>query len=455
MIAFENEQYLPCDLATIVSTRERKILPSYEAQIYHQLEMVVYPMHQGFYIGSGSGSFYVDSLKLLRAVKGKSAREVCQNESDFQEIEQYYHHGLIGFEENERGRFVEMPVAKKYLDLYEDLETTWFCHIPHKIEIDITQKCNLTCIHCSRNASPAQPEDKISLQNLIDFLDQAGKLGVPSVAFMGGEPTSHPEFIELAVIAKYAGIKDLSTSTNGYLIEEELAKKMAALFGAVQVSIHGATSETHERITRRPGSFVRACNAVKLLRKHNVPGLNISFTVMEDNFLEMPQMVQLAKELDADYVRFLVLFSQGRAKGLHQWSETEKNEIGQAITSLRQKNLGYVRVEAGGFPPYYELPKDAAFYGCPAGRTLLAVNADGQMGACSNLDLTSGNIQDHGIMEVWHSSSMRELRKRPTCNCSYTPVCSGGCLANPNWQNMFFPKNGGVNHGSRAPKACG
>ena len=24
MIAFENEQYLPCDLATIVSTRERK-----------------------------------------------------------------------------------------------------------------------------------------------------------------------------------------------------------------------------------------------------------------------------------------------------------------------------------------------------------------------------------------------------------------------------------------------
>lgn len=78
MIAFENEQYLPCDLATIVSTRERKILPSYEAQLYHQLEMVVYPMHQGFYIGSGGGSFYVDSLNLLRALKGKSARGLSE-----------------------------------------------------------------------------------------------------------------------------------------------------------------------------------------------------------------------------------------------------------------------------------------------------------------------------------------------------------------------------------------
>lgn len=455
MISFENEQYLPCELPKIVSTINREILPSYEAKLYHNVEMFVYPMHQGYYIGSSAGSFYVNSLDLIRTINGKGAREVCEAEGDFKEIEQYYHHGIIGFEANGRGRLVEMPVAQKYLDLYKDQETTWFCHIPHKLEIDITKKCNLTCIHCSRDASPAQPGEKITLQNLVDFLDKAGKLEIPSAAFMGGEPTVHSEFIELAVIAKYAGIKDLSTSTNGYLVDKEMARKMAKLFGSIQVSIHGASRDTHEKITRRPGSFARACNAVRLLRKHNVHMLNISFTVMEHNYFEMPRMVQLAKELDADFVRFLVLFAEGRAKDLHQWSETEKNELGRTITSLRQENLDFVRVEAGGFPPYYEIPKDAAVYGCPAGRTLLAVNGDGHLGPCGNVELNLGTIQDSDIMDVWHSPTMRELRKRPACSCSYSSICSGGCLANPHWENMFLPKLGGSHHGSRASKTCG
>lgn len=453
--AFITEQYLPCALPDIVSTIERKLLPSYEANLYHKAEMLTYPMHYGFYISSDQGSFYVSSLDLLETLNGKNAKDVCHTENDFREIEQYYHHGIIGFERNDFGRIVEMPVDRKFLDLYDNLETTWFCHIPLKLEIDITQKCNLTCIHCSRNASPNQPEDKISLQNLIDFLDRAGKLGVSTASFMGGEPTCHPEFIELAVIAKSAGIRDLSTSTNGLLIDEVLAEEMGALFGSIQVSIHGATSDTHDRIVRRPGAFVRACNTVKLLRRSNVHSLNISFTVMEDNFFEMPQMVRLAKELEVDFVRFLALFSEGRAKELHQWTQKEREGIGKTVISLRQDNLDFVRVEAGGFPPYYATPNDSAFYGCPAGRTLLAVNVDGQMGPCSNLDLTLGNIQENDVMDVWHSSTMRELRKRPTCNCSYSPVCSGGCLSNPNWEKMFSLKDGGWNSRSRAPKACG
>ncbi|AAM04721.1 TPA: radical SAM protein [Methanosarcina acetivorans] len=437
MIIFKNEQYLPCSIPEISYTYERKVISDKEAPLYLREDLFVYPMNAGFIVENNNGQFLTDSIGLLQLIRGKSVNDLCHNEKDLEEIEQYYRYGLIGYEKNTTAKLVIPEVSQKYFDFYESSQTTWFCHIPLKIELDITKKCNFHCKHCSREASPTTTEGEMSLQNYVDVIQQAGKIGIPEFSFMGGEPTCNPSFIELATIARMSGIRTLSTSTNGWLINEELAKKIAILFDSVQVSIHGADSETHDAIVGRPGAFSQACKAIELLKKHNVSSLNISCTVMNENAHQMEAMIQLARDLQVESIRFLVLFSKGRGSQLSQWKKEEKTEMANNLKTLSDKNINNLKVESGGFPPYYKIGNNAAIYGCPAGRSLMYISADGDVRACGNLDHTIGNIRDMKIMDLWHSDTMISLRKKPACDCPYTDICAGGCLANEYWSKMF------------------
>jgi radical SAM protein with 4Fe4S-binding SPASM domain len=205
----------------------------------------------------------------------------------------------------------------------------------------------------------------------------------------------------------------------------------------VQVSIHGADSETHDTIVGRPGAFSQACKAIKLLREHGVPSLNISCTVMNENAHQMDAMIQLARDLQVPSIRFLVLFSKGRGCQLNQWEMEEKQEMANNLRTLRDNNSNTLKVDGGGFPPYCMIRKDAAIYGCPSGRSLMYISADGDVRACGNLDQTIGNIRDEKIMDLWHSGVMIALRKKPSCDCPYTDICAGGCLGNDHWSKMF------------------
>jgi radical SAM protein with 4Fe4S-binding SPASM domain len=437
MIPFKNEQYLPCAVTEISHTSEGREISRKDVPLYLRNDLFVYPLNEGYIVENNQGQFVIDSLNLLLSVQGKSVNEISPTAQDTEELEQYYRYGLIGYEGDASRKLIFPEVDGKYSNLYHDLETTWFSQIPLKIELDITKKCNLRCIHCSREASSATVESELSLQDYVDIIQQAGDLRIPEMSFMGGEPTCDPSFIELATLARMSGIRTLSTSTNGWNIDEDLAKKMALLFDSVQVSIHGADAATHDVIVGRSGAFSRACRAVRLLREQGVASLNISCTVMDANAHQMEKMVQLAHSLEVPSIRFLVLFSKGRGRRLDQWKLEEKAEMADKIRSFREGSSNGLTIEGGGFPPYGSISDDASVYGCPAGRSLIYISADGEVRACGNLDHTIGNIKNQQIMDLWHSEEMIALRKRPTCECPYTKFCSGGCLGNENWSKMF------------------
>ena len=437
VLQFSVEQFLPCRLPEIKSTVHRLPLPDFEAPLFLQDNLFAYRMNEGYAVESAGGEFYVDRLEFLQAIHGTGARSICEDDADVRELEQLYYHGLIGYGANERGQLRVETQSERYRPLYDGVATTWFSYIPQKVELDLTNICNFQCIHCAKDASPQRESGGLSLQEYVDFIDDVGRLGLPSLTLMGGEPTCHPEFIELAVIAKYAGVRGLSTSTNGWLVDDELAAKMATLFGSVQVSIHGATPATHDAIVGRKGAFEHACQAVKLLKRHGVASLNISFTVMKHNVHEMGAMVELSRQLGVHFVRFLVLFGQGRGIALPQWTDEDKQQISDSIRKFREDGETHIEVEAGGFPPYCDITNDAAFYGCPAGRTLMYVGTQGEVKPCSATEINAGNIRDASILDLWHSEPMRRLRRKPPCDCAYAGVCAAGCLGNSYWEAMF------------------
>ena len=77
-------------------------------------------------------------------------------------------------------------------------------YIPNlkKLEIDITYFCNLTCSGCSRSSAQAPSNQHMSLNQIQNFLDETDRKGHKweSIHLLGGEPTLHPQFVELVTM---------------------------------------------------------------------------------------------------------------------------------------------------------------------------------------------------------------------------------------------------------------
>ena len=109
------------------------------------------------------------------------------------------------------------------------------CSIHHShtvlANVDLTNRCNLTCPVCFANANTAgylyEPDVatiRTMLQALRDEKPVAGRI----VQFSGGEPTVHPDFFEICSMARDMGFTHVQAATNGILMSDlEFATKAA------------------------------------------------------------------------------------------------------------------------------------------------------------------------------------------------------------------------------------
>lgn len=169
--------------------------------------------------------------------------------------------------------------------------------IPLNGGIDLTQRCNLRCIHCYQG--PERPDSdarlrEMSTELIISVIDQIAEAGCLFFLITGGEPLLRPDFREIYSYVKRKGILPV-LFTNGTLINEDTAKLFAWLNPqGLEISIYGASEETYERVTGVAGSFGRCIRGIELLREHGVRNVSLKTVVMTHNRHEFDGMVALA-----------------------------------------------------------------------------------------------------------------------------------------------------------------
>ena len=85
------------------------------------------------------------------------------------------------------------------------------------ILIEITERCNLTCPTCFAGSSP-QHSHMMSLDEFTRQVDQlvaGGKSGSDMIQLSGGEPTIHPQFMEMIELLFDRGFKKVCINSNG------------------------------------------------------------------------------------------------------------------------------------------------------------------------------------------------------------------------------------------------
>lgn len=106
---------------------------------------------------------------------------------------------------------------------------------PRVVMFGITNKCNLSCDFCSRDA---QRDSAWSVQSAVDVLRGLSEAGTLEVAFGGGEPFAFRGFAELIDILHDTTPLALNVTTNGTLIRRNTFAPYAGRFGQVRVSLY-------------------------------------------------------------------------------------------------------------------------------------------------------------------------------------------------------------------------
>ena len=134
---------------------------------------------------------------------------------------------------------------------------------PLNAQYEITYRCNHRCDFCY-NAPLKQKE--LDTEQAKEVIRKVAEFGVLYLTITGGEPLVRRDFFDLAKYARSLGLA-LRLYTNGYMIDRRLAERIAELQPfEIEISVHGSRPETHDGVTRVPGSLAKLLTAFGHLR---------------------------------------------------------------------------------------------------------------------------------------------------------------------------------------------
>lgn len=97
---------------------------------------------------------------------------------------------------------------------------------PEMLVLKITQRCNLRCTQCPRQAldyyeaKPEKADAQLTKEQCFELLAQGAELGIRRVVITGGEPAMHPNLYSILEYTKARGYS-VELSTNGIMLDPE------------------------------------------------------------------------------------------------------------------------------------------------------------------------------------------------------------------------------------------
>ena len=204
--------------------------------------------------------------------------------------------------------------------------------VPTHVQLIISDLCNQNCHFCAYRMDGGfsteqfgemkegklikNPNRRIPKDKAIEILNDCADVGVKAIQFTGGgEPTVHPDHIDIFKHAKWLGLKT-GLVTNGLVMRDF---ETLANMDWVRISLDAGTSESYENIRESKG-FDKVLSNIRTLVGVGTPCvIGIGFVVTRENWEEIGKACEIAKGLGVSYIRLSAMFSEegsGYYKGI-------------------------------------------------------------------------------------------------------------------------------------------
>lgn len=191
---------------------------------------------------------------------------------------------------------------------------TDFAASPYIVFFEVTQACDLACIHCRASARPCRDPNELSTDDAMRLLDELATFPRrPIVVLTGGDPAKRPDLARLVERGVSVGLEMALTPSATELVTRERLRSLAqAGLSRLAVSLDGPDAATHDRFRGTRGSFDRTLRIMADACDLDLP-LQVNTTVTRSNWRNIDDLAELlAKQVIALWAVFF-LVPVGRA----------------------------------------------------------------------------------------------------------------------------------------------
>ncbi|BCM69008.1 hypothetical protein EASAB2608_04342 [Streptomyces sp. EAS-AB2608] len=258
------------------------------------------------------------------------------------------------------------------------------------LELEITGKCQLTCTHCLSQSSPQATHGTMTPSDWRAVITDAAALGIQTIQLIGGEPTVHPDWQEFTELGLALGLH-VEIYSNLFHVRPEWWDLFTRDGVTLGTSYYSDEPTEHDKITGRPGSYVRTrCN----IREAITRGVTIRAGIV--NILPGQRVAEARAELETMGVKHI--------------------------------NTDRVRAVGRAALPGTKPTLDEMCGRCTRGRAAVLPNGD-LAGCVLSRDFPAGNVRETRLAELLRGKAWRDLSASipPPRRNACPPDDSGDC----------------------------
>ncbi len=315
---------------------------------------------------------------------------------------------------------------------------------------ELTARCNLKCKHCRAEAQEEAVVGELTTEEIFTLAEDIRATGDPIIILSGGEPLMRPDFFPIA--EKCCNLfSRVALATNGTFVDDALAQRLAATgIQRISVSLDGAKAATHDTFRGQQGSFAAAMEGCRAIRRAGI-SLQINVTITKFNEIELPDLLQITRELGGDALHIFMLVPVGCGLELMDDGRLSPERYEEVLSWLYDQSLelrGQLHIKATCAPQYYRIMRQvsrdrgvalpgneggmqAMTRGCLAGSAVCFISRLGDVQPCGYLPLIAGNVRREPFGTIWRESELfNSLRDADNLGgkcgaCAFRKVCMG------------------------------
>lgn len=326
-----------------------------------------------------------------------------------------------------------------------------FDEAPFLVIWEVTQACDLACVHCRASAAPGRHPLELDTQEGFRLLDAVRACGDPLVVFTGGDPLKRDDLFPLLGYSTGLGLRTTVTpSATPLLTAAAIQGFQDAGIARIAVSLDGPDAPSHDGFRRVEGSFDRTLYALRHARSIGLE-TQINTTVTRHNVHRLQEIAGLVAREGARLWSVFFLVVTGRAMEAYDLTAEEYETVFDFLyeTSL-QATFDIKTTEAQHYRRYVAQRKKRAGAALPRaggdgngngsiarqagindGKGFVFVSHTGDIYPSGFLPVPAGNVRRDRLGDVYRTAPLfRTLRDSSSLEgkcgaCEYRNLCGG------------------------------
>jgi pyrroloquinoline quinone biosynthesis protein E len=308
--------------------------------------------------------------------------------------------------------------------------------IPLAVLAELTHRCPLQCPYCSNPVELERGGAELTTDEWKRVLSELAAIGVLQVHFSGGEPTARKDLRELVRHATDVGLYTNLITSAVLLTKDKLAALADAGLCHVQISFQGSEQGVADRVAGLKGAHAKKIEAAGWARELGLP-LTVNAVMHRQNLFQLPDIIQMAVDLDADRLEVANVQYYGWAlknRAALMPTVEQIDETSRIVEEAETRLKGILAIDYV-VPDYYALRPKKCMGGW--GRQFFNISPSGKILPCHAAETITGlefeSVQEHSIAWIWQNSEAFNLYRgtgwmpEPCQSCEYREIDYGGC----------------------------